>query len=29
MTQSKLDVADVAQPSHYLLEIPRHVMRWQ
>jgi len=29
MTQRNLGGAEVAQPSHYLLEIPRHVMRWQ
>jgi len=28
-TQRKLGRAEVAQPTHYLLEIPKDVMRWQ
>jgi len=29
MTQRKLGGAEVPQPQHYLLGIPRHVLKWQ
>jgi len=29
MTQRKIGGAEVSQPQHYLLGIPRHVLKWQ